>query len=340
MKHEFTPEQLRAYRISVIVISFFLLLILILFSIRTGTARFELREILDAIWKTGNNHAAETIILNVRIPRILTGMAVGINLSVAGVLLQAMLKNPMASSNVIGVNAGAGLMAVIVMVLFPGRILAVPVAAFVGALSASLLIYILSELPGRGRTIQIVLAGVAISNLLRAVTSALMMLFSDVLEISYAWQQGSLSGRGWSEFRMIIPYTVVGTLISLLISPKLNLFGLGDEMAFSVGLRVHRYRLLVMVIASILAGSAISAAGTIGFVGLISPHCARTLIGGDNRYLVPLSAVFGAILMVLSDTVARTIFQPVELSVGIVTAVLGAPFFLLLLYQKKRRIPD
>lgn len=341
MGRERSPEKRNAYRIAVIAASAGLLLLLVLFSIGIGTAHFTLQDVQETVRGIGSNRAVETILFNVRIPRILTGVAVGINLSVAGVLLQAMLRTPMASPNVIGVNAGAGLAAVMIMALFPGAIVVVPVAALLGALSAAVLIYIFSELPGSGRTIQLVLAGVAISSLLRAVTSALMMLFSDVLEISYAWQQGSLSGRGWTEFRMILPYTVAGVLAAVLISPKLNLFALGAEMAKSVGMRIRLYRFLVMLIASVLSGSAISAAGTIGFVGLISPHCARALIGGDNRYLVPLSAVFGAILMVLSDTVARTAFQPVEISVGIVTAVLGAPFFLFLLFRTGgKRMPD
>jgi iron complex transport system permease protein len=132
----------------------------------------------------------------------------------------------------------------------------------------------------------------------------------------------------------IWPYSLIALSVALFISPKVNLFGLGDEVASSVGLPVRLYRIIIMLTAAVLAGSAVSVAGTVGFMGLIAPHSARLLIGNDHRYLVPLSAILGAILLILSDTVARTIFQPVELSVGIITSLLGAPFFLMLLYRK------
>ena len=146
---------------------------------------------------------------------------------------------------------------------------------------------------------------------------------------------GSLSvGVG----RQSIPFgpIVIGLTVAFFISPKVNLFVLGDEVALSVGLPIRRYRIAIMMVAAVLAGSAVSVAGTIGFVGLIAPHTARLIVGNDHRYLVPLSAILGAILLIVSDTVARTVFQPVELSVGIITAILGAAFFLMLLYKRKR----
>ena len=162
-----------------------------------------------------------------------------------------------------------------------------------------------------------------------------MMLNSDVLDVTYSWMLGSLSGRSWTAVQSVLPYSVLGLLAALFLAPKINLFALGDEMATSIGLKTDRYRIIIIVIASILAGSAVSAAGAIGFVGLIAPHTGRLIIGNDHKYLIPLSAIFGSILLVVSDTVARTIFQPVELSVGIVTGILGAPFFLLLLHRSK-----
>lgn len=181
----------------------------------------------------------------------------------------------------------------------------------------------------------LMLAGIAVSNLLSAVTSGLMVINSDVLDITFSWLLGSLSGRGWGAVGMILPYSIIALTLAIIISPKVNLFGLGDELASSVGLETRYYRILILLIASALAGSAVSVAGTIGFVGLIAPHSARLLIGNDHRYLVPLSALFGAILLIVSDTVARTIFQPIELSVGIITSILGAPFFLYLLRLNK-----
>lgn len=334
-KIEKKPTHLKSYRLTVILISLVILVLVVLFSIMSGTIKFSAHEIISMLkGDLQEGSLIKQIVLNVRLPRVLTGVFVGINLAVAGVLLQGILRNPMASPNIIGVNAGAGLAAVIIMTILPGKIGVIPFASFFGALLATLLIYILSTTSGGSRTVYIVLAGIAISNLLKAITSALMMINSDVLEVTYSWLLGSLSGRSWTAVNTIWPYSIVALAAALFISPKVNLFGLGDDVASSVGLSIRLYRIIIILISSVLAGSAVSVTGTIGFVGIIAPHSARLLIGNDHRYLVPLSAILGAILLILSDTIARTIFQPVELSVGIVTSVMGAPFFLLLLYKK------
>lgn len=333
---EKSSSHLIVYRLAVISIATVILIFVIVLGVMIGTIQFSVSEILGMIKGQLRGELVNQIIINVRMPRVITGMFVGMNLAVAGVLLQGILRNPMASPNIIGVNAGAGLAAVIIMTVLPGKIGAIPIASFIGAMSAAFLIYLLSNASRRKSTIYIVLAGIAVSNLMSAATSALMMINSDLLEITYSWLLGSLSGRSWTAVHTIWPYSMVALIVALFISPKVNLFGLGDEVATSVGLPIRFYRVLIMLTAAVLAGSAVSVAGTIGFVGLIAPHSARLLIGNDHRYLVPLSALFGAILLIASDTVARTVFQPVELSVGIITSMLGAPFFLLLLYNKDK----
>ncbi len=320
----------------IIISAFLLLTIISIACVFIGTVAFSLSDFLQILRGNVSDGYLYQIINNVRIPRIISGILVGMNLAVAGVLLQGVLRNPMASPNIIGVNSGAGLMAVIIMTILPSQLLLLPIAAFVGALLASLLVYTLSfQRSGKSSTVHIVLAGVAISAFLNAVTSGIMMLNSDVLDITYSWMLGSLSGRSWSAVESVLPYTIIGLSAALFLAPKINLFSLGDEMATSIGLKTDVYRVIIIIIASILAGSAVSAAGAIGFVGLIAPHTGRLIIGSDHKYLIPLSAIFGAVLLVVSDTVARTIFQPVELSVGIVTGILGAPFFLLLLHRSK-----
>lgn len=331
---EKSPTQLKVYRMTVLVIAVVVLAGVIFYSIMAGTVKFSVQEIFELSKGEMQGELVEQIIGNVRLPRVFTGVFVGMNLAVAGVLLQGILRNPMASPNIIGVNAGAGLAAVIIMTVLPNKMAAIPISSFLGALGATFLIYVLSNSSGRSHTVHLILAGIAVSNLMNAVTSALMMINSDLLEITYSWLLGSLSGRSWTAVNTIWPYSLVALVVALFISPKVNLFGLGDEVASSVGLPIRFYRVLIMLTAAVLAGSSVSVAGTIGFVGLIAPHSARLLIGNDYRYLVPLSAVFGAILLVMSDTVARTLFQPVELSVGIITSILGAPFFLILLYKK------
>jgi iron complex transport system permease protein len=234
------------------------------------------------------------------------------------------------------VNAGAGVAAVAIMAIYPNFIQAIPVAAFIGALATAIFIFLIAgNVRSNSSTTHIVLAGVAISNLLKAITSGIMSLNTDTLDVTYSWLLGSLSGRSWSALETILPYSLLGITVAIYISPKVNLFILGEEIATSVGLKIKKYRAIIIILAAILAGSAIATAGTIGFVGLIAPHISRLLIGNDHKYLIPMSALSGAILLVLSDTFARTVFQPVELAVGIVTAVMGGPFFLILLRRKK-----
>lgn len=317
--------------------AFAVLIIVVIVSIGIGTVSFTIKQILDVIIHNTENDYG--IIKNIRIPRIITGIFVGMNLSVAGVLLQGIFRNPMASPNIIGVNAGAGVSAVAIMALFPSYIQAIPLAAFVGALLTAILIYLIA---GNSRnstsTTHIVLTGVAISSFLKAITSGIMALNSDTLDVTYSWLLGSLSGRSWTAVETILPYSILGVAAAIYISPKVNLFSLGEEIAASVGLKTRLYRIIIIIISAILAGSAIATAGTIGFVGLIAPHISRIIIGNDHKYLVPLSALVGAILLVVSDTFARTVFQPVELAVGVVTAVIGGPFFLILLRKKKGEV--
>jgi iron complex transport system permease protein len=263
------------------------------------------------------------------------------NLAIAGALLQGILRNPLAAPHIIGVNSGAAFMAVIVMVLCPHMIDVLPLAAFLGALGATMLVYSLTYFSSGNATTNIILGGVAISALLSAFTSALMLIFSDELEVTYTWLLGSLTGRAWSYFYTLLPYSIAGILLAVFLSPKLNLFNLGDEVSRSLGLEVKLYRALIIMTSAVLAGSAVSVSGTIGFIGLIAPHLSRMLVGNDYRYLVILSAIIGALLLVTADLLARTVFQPVELPVGLFTAALGAPFFFYLIYRNKNKaVPD
>jgi iron complex transport system permease protein len=312
-----------------------IIMVLAIICIFVGTASLSMHDLKNIINGSLSDGYIYQIICNVRIPRIIIGLIVGANLSVAGTLLQGVLRNPMASQNIIGVNNGAALMAVTLMTVLPSHILLLPVASFIGALAASGLIFLLSmRQNSKSSTVQIVLAGVAVSALLSSLTSGLMILNNDVLDVTYAWMLGSLSGRSWDAVQMLLPYSIIGLGAAAFLAPRVNIFALGDEVARSTGLNITFYRVVIIVIASILAGSAVSAAGVIGFIGLVAPHSARLIIGNDHRFLIPFSAIMGAIILLLSDTIARTVFQPVELSVGIVTGIIGAPFFLFLLRRE------
>lgn len=273
--------------------------------------------------------AKAQVIWHIRLPRTLVGALVGINLALAGAILQGVMKNPLADPHIIGISAGAGLAGVTILILYPHLEYLVTPVAFCGAMAAAILIYILSWKggiqPGR-----IILAGVAVSAFLGAGISGLMVFFSDRVHGALMWMVGGLAARSWPHVHIILPYTVVGGLLAYLGAHRLNILMLGDDIARGLGLHVEKTRLMLTVIAALLAASAVSVAGLLGFVGLIVPHTARMLIGSDHRFLLPASALLGAGIVTLSDTVARTAFSPVELPVGIIMAVLGAPFFLYL----------
>lgn len=328
----------RRKRILYIVILTLLLCCMVFLSILTGTSQFSIAEIMGELMGKSTSEFAHRIIMDIRLPRVLTAMLVGMNLSAAGVLLQGILRNPLASPQVVGVNAGAGLSAVIIMVLFPGMIRLLPTGALLGALCAVVLVYGISYAKGKDSEVNVVLAGMSIAALLGAFTSGLMIFYSDQLEVTYTWLIGGLAGRGWSYFNLIWPYSIAGIGVSILISPKLNLFLLGDEVGKSLGLSTVAYRMIAILLSALLGGSAVSVGGTIGFIGLMAPHIARLLVGRDHRYLLIMSIMLGAFILVTADLAARTIFQPVELPVGIITAGIGAPFFIYLLFKNKRNL--
>ena len=273
------------------------------------------------------------ILQNIRLPRTIVAALVGINLALSGAILQAIMKNPLADPHIIGISSGAGLLGILVMLTMPAYSYLVTPAAFLGAMGAAMLIYILAWKNGI-RPIRIILAGVAVSAFLSAFISALMILYSDRVHSALMWMVGGLSARSWPHVAMLWPYTLVGGILTLFAARHLNILQLGDEMARGLGLPVERTRLMLTAVAALLAASAVSVVGLLGFVGLIVPHAARLMIGSDYRCLLPASAILGAATLMYSDTFARMAFAPVELPVGIIMAVLGAPFFLFLLRRE------
>ena len=271
---------------------------------------------------------------SVEIPleEILGAMA-GVNLALSGAILQAVMKNPLADPHIIGISSGAGLTGILVMLLLPEYGALVTPAAFVGALGAAVLIYILAWKNGI-RPVRIILAGVAVSAFLGAGISALMIIYSDRVHSALLFMVGGLSARSWPHVAMLWPYALIGTCLAFLGARHLNILQLGDEMARGLGLRVELTRIVMTAIAALLAASSVSVVGLLGFVGLIVPHAARLMLGTDYRFLLPGAALLGAAVLTASDTVARVAFAPVELPVGILMAALGAPFFLFLLRRE------
>ncbi len=301
-------------------------------SLMKGAVEVPLDEIIKAFCAEKQS-VYQQIIWNIRLPRTLVGALVGMNLALAGGILQAVMKNPLADPHIIGVSSGAGLAGMIVLILFPQLESLLTPVAFIGALGAACLVYALAW-KGGIRPARIILAGVAVAALLGSGTTALLVFYSDRVHGALMWMAGGLAARSWPQLRIILPYSILGGLAALAGARKLNVLNLGDEAARGLGLNVELTRLALTAVAALLAASAVSVVGLLGFVGLIVPHTARLLVGSDHRFLLPAAALLGMGTVMLCDTLARLLFAPIELPVGIIMALIGAPFFLYLLRRE------
>ena len=328
-----TAEKNAKKPIAVLTALAFLACVGIILSIMKGSVEIPPNEIWQTLMGESANDTHGQILTSVRLPRTIVAALVGINLSLSGAILQAVMKNPLADPHIIGISSGAGLAGIIVMLLYPQMQWAITPTAFVGAMGAALLIYVLAWKNGI-RPIRIILAGVAVSAFLGAGISSLMILHSDKVHGALMWMVGGLSARSWPHVEIILPYAVVGALLAFFAARQINILLLGDDIAKGLGLNVEATRLLLTALAALLAASAVSVVGLLGFVGLIVPHTARLVIGSDYRWLLPGAALLGVAVVTLSDTFARVVLSPAELPVGIVMAVMGAPFFLFLLRRE------
>lgn len=327
----------RAWRRRVALIAAPLLLaVAAVYGLTTGAVGIPARELYAALAGNGDP-AYEQILWNLRIPRVAIGALVGMCLAIAGCLLQGVMRNPLADPGLIGVSSGAGLAAIVIMILFPQLMPLVPLAAFAGALGAVFVTYSLAW-KGGASAMRLVLSGVAINALIGAVTSAIMLLYSERVQAVLPWLIGGLGGRSWKHLEMMLPYAIVGLALAAFAIKPANVMLLGDDTAKLLGHPVEASRLFLVAVATLLAGTAVSVAGLLGFVGLVVPHIARMIVGTNYAYFLPVSAFGGAFLTVLADTAARSWFDPVELPVGILLAFLGAPFFLYLLRKGGIRI--
>jgi iron complex transport system permease protein len=285
------------------------------------------------------------ILYSIRFPRIVLASMVGALLAVGGSLMQGLFRNPLADPGLIGVSSGAGLAAAGTIVL-GDRILAgtnvalpfeiLPIAAFAGALATTSLLYRIGTREGRTSIATLLLAGIALGALAMAGTGLLVFMADDrqLRDITF-WTLGSVAGATWPKVWAITPF-FIALLVSLrLIGRGLDLLALGEAEAFHMGIAVERLKRFTIVLVAVAAGAAVSVSGVIGFVGIIVPHLLRLLIGPGHRLLLPASALFGAVVMLIADTIARTIAAPAELPIGIVTAIIGAPFFLFLLLRQR-----
>ncbi|AKG22556.1 FecCD family ABC transporter permease [Calothrix sp. 336/3] len=312
-----------------------LLLLTVGISLSMGAVAMTPSELWQAVRRQGEV-LNQTIIWDLRLPRTLAAMLVGSALGVSGALLQGMLRNGLADPFLLGISAGAGLVAIAMFSL--GALQAyVPLAAWVGGLGTTVIVYFLAR-KGDGISVErLILGGVAVSSLFGAIQSVLLLLAEDgQIQAALNWLIGSLNGRGWTEIQGAGLYICGAVLAGCLLARTVNLLNLGDELAVSLGVSLGRSRILIGGVASLLAAGAVSIAGLIGFVGLIVPHVVRLLVGTDYRIVLPLSAIAGALVLTFADVVSR--LTAVELPVGAVTALLGSPLFIWLLYRRQSGI--
>ena len=287
--------------------------------------------------------ADETIIFQIRLPRVIAGCIVGAALATAGVLFQGLLRNPMADPYIIGTSAGAALGATVAMILpinlaFLGFGL-IPVFAFCGALGTVILVYNLARVGGKTPIISMLLAGFVVSALLFAIMAFLMTMSERLafdLHSVYSFLFGHISVTGWEQITVIAPLVIGGIIGARFFAFHLNAFSLGEEGAAYLGVEVERDKILILALGSLLTAAAVSISGLVGFVGLVTPHAVRLIMGPDHRILIPASALAGGAFVVIADLLARTIIAPIEIPVGIITAIIGAPFFIYLLRHTRR----
>jgi iron complex transport system permease protein len=281
-----------------------------------------------------------TILLFLRLPRIVAAMLVGSSLAVCGVVMQGLFRNPMASPEILGVSAGGslGAVAAIATGFSSLSLLALPALTILGALVSASLIYLLSTSRGTTSLLYIVIAGMAISSFFNGLTSVLL-LFSKEYEVSQYifWTMGGLDSGSWQRILTALPVLVPGMVVLGLFARELNLFTLGEEGAHSLGVRVEWTKRTLLIVSAIVTGVTIAVAGPIGFIGLLIPHLFRLIVGADHRALIPASALGGALFLVLCDLVGRVVIPPYEIRVGIITGILGSPYLLSLIVRTQRR---
>lgn len=327
-----------------------LCLLVMVFSVGTGAVHIAPAETVRVILKhwtfqppAGLNDTREAIIWQLRFPRIILGFLVGASLAVAGASFQGLLQNPLADPYTLGVSSGAALGATAAMLLLPpgsaSTPVHIPLFGFMGGMLALFIVYRLGRVSGRLPVVTVLLAGVIISSFFSALISLAMIFAGQQLRSIYFWLAGGLALKGWPYVALIIPYFIAGMAVLLYYAGDLNLILLGEESALNSGVEVEKVKKVVLVAASLITAGAVSVSGMIGFVGLIVPHAMRIVMGPDHRLLFPAAALGGGLFLVAVDTAARTVLAPAEIPVGIVTAFLGAPFFIILLqrYRDKYR---
>ena len=331
----------RRHRVILFVVLFILLIATMVISVIVGQYTLKISELPKLLLAgPGKETIQQSVLWNIRLPRLVLGIIVGAALGVAGALMQAVFANPLAEPSVIGVTSGAGVGAAIVIVFnwtFLGTS-TVPAAAFVTAVITTVIVYQLARHDGRVEVLNLILTGIAVNAVCGAAISLLVYIApATSREQIIFWQMGSLNGAQWKYVTVVLPIIALGTIISLFLGNALDILALGDKAAGHIGVNVHAVRIAAIGASTLLTAGAVAYAGLIGFVGLIIPHLLRGITGPSNKILMPASALAGAVLIGLSDIAARTIIAFADLPIGIFTAMVGGPTFFILLRRMMRR---
>jgi ABC-type Fe3+-siderophore transport system permease subunit len=326
-----TPNSVTRVRFGLLLLlSIALLVLLGLLSLRFGAVSTPLAQIVQEFAQ------GKGLVVDYRLPRLLIAVLIGINMAVAGCILQGVTRNPLASPDLIGITAGGGLASVVLLLMVPDfPPLLLPICAFGGAVAAGGIVYVLARGKNGAVPERLALSGVAFSSGIHALITLLIVKYAPSAAQALVFLKGSLYARSWTHVAILWPWTVIGITLALLCYRQLNLLLLSEETVKGLGLPIEHVRFLLIGIAVALAGSSVAVAGTMGFVGLVVPHVTRLLVGSDYRYVLPVSALFGAMLMVLADLLGRTVMPPAEVPAGLITSLLGAPYFIYLLIRRK-----
>lgn len=315
--------------------AFLLCVFTMILSISAGAVKIPLREILN-IFLGGGSETSRTIILNLRLPRVIESAVVGMGLSVVGAFFQGLLRNPMADPYVLGISSGAAFGATIAIILGLG-IFGLSFMAFITSLMTVFFVYTISKTGTRVSMTTMLLAGIAISAFMSAIISLMMLLNHDEFSRIVFWTMGGFSLINWNSVVFSTPIIIIGSFVMYVFSRDVNAILTGEEVAEHLGVNTELVKKIILVTGSLVTATAVSVGGIIGFVGLIVPHISRLIVGPDNRVLVPFSAISGAIFLTFADLLARVILKPMEIPIGIITAAFGGPFFLYLLIKSKQK---
>ncbi len=335
-----------------IIVLLILLALLVILSASIGAASVPIKEtsLIIASYIPGLNLLIDTdsfnpqevaVISQIRLPRIFMAVIVGVALAGAGVIFQGIFRNPMADPFVIGVSAGGAFGATIAMIFVTGisllSISVTTVFALLGALGTTFLVYAIASTRGKISVVTLLLSGIALSAMLSSMTYFILIFRAQDMAKVIFWIMGGLTAASWIKLGTLTPLVIILIIFSSFFMRDLNIISLGDQRATQLGVRTDRVKKILLVAASLIAALAVSVSGIIGFVGLITPHILRLMVGPDHKILFPTSAIAGGIVMLLSDTLARTILSPREIPVGIIASIVGVPFFLYLLVRSKKQ---